>query len=283
MLHTTKKMNSKDFLKLIEFETEEINHFFKKASVEGRGTSQEVSDRRELAVKKFLERYFPFPYRVAKGNIIDSFGLRSNSIDCIILNPCHPYTVSDENKYSVIFADGVDCAIEVKPDLSNKKEIVRSLDQIRSVKKLRRKKDDRIKLLNEKEIPEKEETRKQIASVIFSNKTFSDLEYLIKHIGNYYIDNKIPRKEQFDLIVINGKGILYNSRKFSNINFPHHQGLYFINHEKNTLASFLLQLNKFPQPEEKFGVPVLNFYYKDPQTSMAIYNAEINEELNNIK
>tara|TARA_R110001606_G_C15383343_1_gene650690 strand:- start:307 stop:1137 length:831 start_codon:yes stop_codon:yes gene_type:complete len=272
-------MNSEDFLKIIEFEAEEINHFFKKASIEGRGTSQEVADRREIAVKKFLERYFPFPYRIAKGNIIDSYGLRSNSIDCILLNPCHPYTVTDESKYSLIFADGVDTAIEVKPDLSNKNELFRSLDQIKSVKKLRRKKDDHIKLLGKKIIEEMEISRKQISSVIFANKTFSNIETLIKHIGNYYIENKITKREQFDLIVINGRGILYNSRKNYNIDFPGYEGLYFIEHNKKTLASFLLQLNRFPQPEEKFGTPVLNYYYNESEKPFATFNAEINKGL----
>jgi hypothetical protein len=133
-------MNSNDFLNLIAAESKEISHFFKKASIEGKGTPQEVSDRREVAVKRFIEKYFPFPYRVAKGNIIDSYGKRSNSIDCLILNPCHPYTVTNENKYSIIFADGVDVAIEVKPDLKNINELERGLNQARSVKMLRRQK-----------------------------------------------------------------------------------------------------------------------------------------------
>ena len=273
-------MNSEDFLELIEFETEEINHFFKKASIEGKGTSQEVSDRREIAVKKFLERYFPFPYRVAKGNIIDSFGLRSNSIDCILLNPCHPNTVTDENKYSVIFADGVDVAIEVKPDLSNKNEIFRSLEQIRSVKKLRRQKSDYVKQIGKKINEEGELTRKQISSVIFGNKTFVNIETLINHIGNYYIENKIIAREQFDLIVINGRGILYNSRLNHNISFSEqHQGLYFMEYDTKTLAIFLLQLNKFPQCEMKLGKPVLSFYYTQTETELATYVEEINKGL----
>jgi hypothetical protein len=273
-------MNSKDFLDLIQMESEEIDHFFRKASLEGRGTSQEVSDRREIAVKKFLERYFPFPYRIAKGNIIDSYGLRSNSIDCIILNPCHPNTVTDDNKYSVIFADGVDVAIEVKPNLSNKKEIFRSLEQIQSVKKLRRKKSDSIKRIGQKPNEENEITRKQISSVIFGTKTFVNIETLIKHIGKYYIDNKITRREQFDIIVINGRGILYNSRLNYNINLSNDaQGLYFVEYDTATLAAFLLQLNRFPQCEMKMGKPVLSFYYTNPQTEFATYNKEINNGL----
>lgn len=126
-------------IELLRMEAKEIALSFKKASIEGEGTPQEVSDRREEALNKFLRKYFPFPYRVVKGNIIDSFGKRSNSIDCIIINPSHPYTVDVNNgKASIIFADGVDYAIEIKPDLSNNDEIKRSLNQIQSVKRLSR-------------------------------------------------------------------------------------------------------------------------------------------------
>ena len=126
-------------IELLRAETKEIAASFEKASIEGEGTPQEVSDRREGVINRFLEKYFPFPFRIVKGNIIDNYGNRSNSIDCIVLSPSHPYTVDPLNgKASVIFADGVDYAIEVKPDLSQIKELERGLEQIRSVKRLRR-------------------------------------------------------------------------------------------------------------------------------------------------
>ena len=86
-----------------------------------------------------LEKNFPFPYRITKGNIIDSYNQRRASIDCIILDPSHPYTIDSKNKKaSVIFADGVDYAIEIKGNLTDKDEIERALKQIESVKKLTR-------------------------------------------------------------------------------------------------------------------------------------------------
>lgn len=273
-------MNSKDFLDLIHFETDEINHFFKKASIEGRGTSQEVSDRREIAVKKFLEKFFPFPYRIAKGNIIDSYGHRSNSIDCLILNPCHPHTISSENKYSIIFADGVDVAIEVKPDLSNKNELERSLEQIISVKKLRRQKHGKIRVYPEKFTEEEIITGKQIPSVIFSNKTFANIETLIKKVGDYYIKHNVKSREQFDMIVISDRGILFNSRKNLNIFFSEEQqGLYFVEFGKNTLATFLIYLNKFPQCEMRMGTPVLNYYFNLENNIPATLNHDVNKKL----
>ena len=132
-----------NLLDLLEIESKELAVSFEKASVEGQGTPQEVSDRREIAVKKLLEKYFPFPFRIAKGNISDSHGNRSASIDCIVLNPDHPHTVSDEEKFSAILADGVDFAIEVKPDLTKVDEINRALNQLKTVKSLTRVKDGR--------------------------------------------------------------------------------------------------------------------------------------------
>ena len=54
------------------FKSSIIAASFEKASIEGEGTPQEVADRREEVVKRFLEKYFPFPYRVVKGNIINN-------------------------------------------------------------------------------------------------------------------------------------------------------------------------------------------------------------------
>ncbi|SHN93085.1 hypothetical protein BHECKSOX_2110 [Bathymodiolus heckerae thiotrophic gill symbiont] len=54
------------------------------------------------------------------------------------MNPDHPYAVSDDEKFSAILADGVDFAIEVKPDLTKVDEINRALNQLKTVKSLTR-------------------------------------------------------------------------------------------------------------------------------------------------
>lgn len=201
-------MNSK-LLEILSLEAKEIALSFEKASIEGQGTPQEVSDRRESAfVNAFISKYFPFPFRVEKGNIIDSYNKRSNSIDCVVLNPAHPYTIDSKNeRASIIFADGVDYAIEIKPDLTSQAEIERSLLQIQSVKKLRRKKHGILllgKMIREKTIePEAIETAYQIPCFIFANKTYTDISLLLTYIMEYYIREDVPPREQFDYIVIN--------------------------------------------------------------------------------
>ena len=166
-----------------------------KASIEGRGTPQEVADRRESVVQKFIAKYFPFPFRIAKGNIVDSFGNRSASIDCIILNPEHPHTVSDSRLYSVILADGTDFAVEIKPDLTSQVEIERALRQIRSVKNLSRATNS---------LPV-EGNKGKIHGIIFSNTTYSDIGLLLTHILNFYKTENVKRIHQFDMIIVNNR------------------------------------------------------------------------------
>ncbi len=256
-------------LELLKLEAMEIKLSFEKAKVEGAGTPQEVSDRRECAVvNTFLSKYFPFPYKVVKGNIIDSFGNRSNSIDCIIINPSHPYTIDPKNeKASIIFADGVDVAIEVKPDLSNESELHRALIQVQSVKKLRRKRSG---ILKYKETPEKVETSYHIPTYIFAEKTYSDVRTLIEKIVYFYIENRVPLSEQFDYIVINERLILFNSYINGYAQFSKNYGILYSETAENTLAAFLLWLNRNPRSELSMGQSVLIFYLDD-----AIYNKSL--------
>jgi len=49
---------NQDLKDILLFESEEIEHLFKKASVEGKGTPQEVSDRREPVVKNLINKTY---------------------------------------------------------------------------------------------------------------------------------------------------------------------------------------------------------------------------------
>ena len=250
-----------NLLDLLEIESKELAVSFEKASVEGQGTPQEVSDRREIAVKKLLEKYFPFPFRIAKGNISDSHGNRSASIDCIVLNPDHPHTVSDEEKFSAILADGVDFAIEVKPDLTKVDEINRALNQLKTVKSLTRVKDGL--LLKSKVSEEDQTTAKKIPSFVFSDKSYVDIRNLVEKIVEYYEKNSIKKEDQFDCIVINRRCLIFNSRKNSYFNLNEDsQGILIANLGIQTLAGFLLWLNKLPLSSPRMSPPVLEHYLK---------------------
>jgi|GEM_PF-582193 len=230
-------------LELLALESKDISSQFRKASLEGRGTPQEVSDRREDIFSDFLRRYFPFPFRVAKGNIIDSFGKESASIDAILLNPSHPYIVSNNSKYSAILADGVDLAIELKPELKSDIEISRALKQIISVKKLRKVESVQVPLICSTTNGELEKY-KRIPCVIFADSTYSDIGILVEKVINFYIENNTPRILQFDLIVINDAYVIFNSSKanFININVD---GIGYVKTDSYTLAFFLYNVNRF--------------------------------------
>ena len=266
--------------RLLESEANEINNFFEKASIEGEGTPQEVSDRRESALTVFLKKYFPFPYRVTKGNIRDSYGNNSMSIDCIILNPKHPYTTTNEYQYSIILADGIDVAIELKPKLNSDYEIERSLEQITSVKKLRRVNSSGHRSILEK--PRSNfyyETHKTIPSIIFSIETYKNEELLIEKIVSYYEKEKVDRIHQFDFIVVNNEFIIFNSKIDSYVHLKElGEGIYINDYKESTLSAFLLHLNILPQSEMRISNTVLEHYIKVKPNQVRSYT-DLNERL----
>lgn len=272
-----------DLIELLKIEGLEINHYFAKASIEGKGTPQEVSDRREIALTNFLKKYFPFPYRIAKGNILDSFGNRSASIDCILLNPGHPYTTTDDSKFSIILADGVDVAIELKPHLNSDTEIERSLKQVQTVKELTRQKSGLMRLEMLGDISDGfYETSKKIPCVIFATETYKDDKLLLEKIVSYYELNKLNRTFQFDIIVINNKCLILNSRIDSYIHLKDFdEGIYILNFGDLTISAFLMYLNQLPQSEIRISNSVLEFYLGVRPENMKTYK-DINERLGKI-
>lgn len=264
-------------IELLRAETKEIAASFEKASIEGEGTPQEIADRREEVINRFLEKYFPFPFRIVKGNIIDSHGNRSNSIDCIVLSPSHPYTVDPVNrKASVILADGVDFAIEVKPDLAQKTELERGLEQIRSVKRLRR---VRTGLASK---PEEIERAKQIPGFIFSETTYINAKTLISNIVDYYVDNAVPRAEQFDLIVVNNRLIAINNSKKSKFHRKDFEGIAVYETGEDTLAYFLFLMNLLPKSEPDMDKNIMTIYLQDTPEHNKVIFEDLNKKLNTI-
>lgn len=267
-------------LQLLEIESLEIESSFKKASIEGRGTPQEVSDRREAKLSEFIRKYFPFPFRVTKGQIIDSYGNESASIDCILLNANHPYTTGNGQQFSAILSDGVDVAIELKPDLSSDTEIERSLKQIESVKKLKRVHTSIIPTVGKTKIYIKEANRR-IPAIIFSTETYKDIDLLLKKITEYYVKNEIPRILQFDLIVVNNRCVIVNS-SLVNYSSVEYDGLIVLKTERYTLAFLLMELNKYPKSISNFNMSktVLSHYIKsDLFNAIEIIESPYNHQL----
>ncbi|GFM89286.1 hypothetical protein PSCICO_46850 [Pseudomonas cichorii] len=260
-----------DLMKLLQLESEELSNKFAKASIEGRGTPQEVADRREAAVHALIAKYFPFPFRIAKGNIIDSFGGRSASIDCVVLNPEHPHTVSDGNHFSVLLADGTDHAIEIKPDLTSRDEIERALKQIASVKKLKR--------LHVGKPNTPSETT--INGIIFSNTTYIDLNLLLNSITEYYTANRIKRVHQFDLLVVNKRCVIVNCRHGHNLHPLHGapEGMLILQSGLNTFAAAIFMMNQLPLSRIRLDESVIVGYIVKEDLGIMEWSVPVNEAL----
>lgn len=245
-----------EFIELLKLEYQELKLGFSKASIEGKGTPQEIADRREEIFHSFFKKYFPFPYRITKGNIVDSYNKRSASIDCIILNPSHPYTVDTKNKKaSIIFADGVDYAIEIKGDLCNKDEVERALKQIKSVKELTRVRNG---LILEKD---KNEYTYKISTILYADKTYSDIEKLIDIILGFYKHNKIKRIHQFDVIIASDYTIINSCQ--GQISFNDSKGIFFEKTDDKTLAVLLFLMANMPLVQPSYNENIYNIYLKN--------------------
>ena len=127
-------------LEILKAEGRRILEEFALASEQGDGTPQEIADFRENVVQDFVSRFYPASHVVSKGKVTDLEGYQSNSIDCLLLNPAHPNLIDAKGKFRLIFADGCDAAIEVKPNLARTDELKRALEQGISIKKIKRSK-----------------------------------------------------------------------------------------------------------------------------------------------
>ncbi|MEZ5672620.1 MAG: DUF6602 domain-containing protein [Thiotrichaceae bacterium] len=217
---------------------------FESASNQGQGAPQEIADFRENAVQSFLSRFYPANHFVSKGKITDLSGNQSNSIDCLILNPAHPHLIDSKGKFRLIFSDGCDAAIEVKPDIARSDELFRGLEQGISVKKIKR--SGTSILLLGKSPRHIIEHSHYIPFFIFSIKAFEPRK-LYEKIVQYYTENQTPIEHQIDSICILGKGILRNI-KYKELNyFGQNSGWYFENWDELTLVGFLMNIgNTYP-------------------------------------
>jgi len=258
---------------LLRIEAAELRTSFMKASVTGQGTPQEVADFREHAVQSFLQRFFPFPYRVAKGNIRDSFGRASDSIDCVLCCPAHPHTIDSYGKFQLLLADGVDAAIEVKPDIANRTELERGLAQGISVKHLRRVQSGLIGQDSESPFGQ---YAHRVPYFIFSMKAKADPLTTGHEIVDYYRNNQVSVLDQADAICVNDVGV------FINVQVPEMYawgvqpedgekcGWWFTEWGETALVGFLMHLHLVPHARLKVQEELLFPYLKQAKFNRLI-------------
>lgn len=249
---------------VLHFEARSLKDYFQKASRTGRGTSQEVADRREGFFTNRLVRYFPPPVTFAKGNIEDVRGLRSQSIDCIMLSPAHPLLIDDDGRRAAILAEGVDFAIEIKPSLASKRELYRALDQGKSVKDLAR---GRYGVTQK----EKNDFHQKIPFVVSAEGTFANPRDLVEKVVQYYEDRGIPRLMQFDLILINNRFLAYNiCPLFPAFGFDY--GVVIAEVGEGSFALFLWFLHAWPKSEMTISSSVLLPYFRMLPSNWTTYH-----------
>ena len=249
---------------ILRLDREELLQAFRKASVSGRGTPEHVADDRETALRDLLARYFPYPHHVVKGNISDSHGNRSASIDAIVVNPIHPHTMLQGRSPFFLAAEGVDYAIELKPDLGNQSEIERALGQMRTVKKLRRATDGL--LIGRKRLSAPlRELALRIPCVLFAERTYSDTAHLMEKIVSYYKTNGVPTGQQIDMICISDGTLVINSSKVTHF-YLNVEGLVFRDFGDDVLYNFLFFLLRIPPSTPRMKTDVLSHYIERPTT-----------------
>lgn len=193
-----------------------------------------------------------------------------------MLNPSHPYTVDVNNdKASFIFADGVDYAIEIKPDVSNKAELERALLQIQSVKRLRRIKHG--VLFENRHPKELVESLKTVPGVIVSDKSYDSPRTLVERIYDFYKTNAVPPIEQFDLLLVNNCYLLYNFRPNSYIASGDAMFIAYGDYKEKSIAAFLYELNIIPHCEPIIGDNVMKLYLEGIRTNMLRHYTDLDE------
>jgi hypothetical protein len=250
-----------------------------------------TGDSKELTVSQFVERYLPADFKVKRGIIYSQQGY-SNNIDCVVLAPNHPALATPIRE--VILAEGVYSAIEVKPDISvltEKGELLRGLNQIKSIKSLSRQIEqvDLSKLLNTSPKPN---YYSKIPCAIFSHKSTEILK-TINFIISKIKDGTLNSEEIPDLIVTLDKGLIMYTPHLSSTGIgqalPKEQRelygervfLHFETTEKETtLALFLLMFLNFTPPTMLTSKFIIKDYLAQLKVkySTKIYAVELNAE-----
>ena len=263
--------------KIFRYDRDELLREFGRASISGKGTPEHVANDREVALRCFLRRYFPIPSRVCKGKVSDSYGRRSSSIDAIVVNPIHPSTMASKERHAFFLAaEGIDYAIELKPQLSSRKEIERGLKQIRSVKVLRRRTHGL--LVSGKRLSDSgKDLALQIPCIIFAQEAYKDKRRLIEAIVSYYASRKIPLREQFDIIcILDGTIVVNASKKYWTLDVD---GLIFRDFGRDVLCYLMFLLLSMPKSTPLMKEDVLSHYISLPQITTWTQYSDLNSQL----
>ncbi len=98
--------------------------------------SAAMGDEREVLVREFLEKVFPFPYRFGTGAITDSSGKVSGQLDVVVEWPFFASFPAPVGTQRLYLAESVAYAIEVKSNVAKKwDDIQQTVSQIRQLRR----------------------------------------------------------------------------------------------------------------------------------------------------
>ena len=246
--------------KILIEENRQLKSKFALASISGGNTPNDVAQRRELSVSDLFRKFFAFPYQIAKGNIVDSYGNCSRSIDTIVLNPTHPQ-ITTNNEYSIIVAEAVDFAIEVKSDFTGS-EINRALEQVQSVKKIKSA-VPRVNNTLQSQFQLSEHKSKQIPTIIVAQKTYKNIESLIEKIFYFYKNNGASSIDIFDLIITLDGNYIINSGIDHYEHINNIEGILTANFGDDVLFHLLRWIKNRPESNPHFQHNPLTHYLDD--------------------
>ena len=226
------------------------------------GTPEAVANFREDFIREIVGRIYEQSFRMSKGPIFDTFGNRSNSIDCVVCAPNHPLFLDRLGRDTALLVDGVHSAIEIKPDISSMPasygaELIRGLEQLRSCKRLLRTEAGITSLELGRAHPALRDWLLRVPAHMFSVKA-GDLITTAQYIGGYYQEKQVPLSEQFDFLVVLGLGML------EVVKWPR-DGVVtpkiVVRHlADDALGNFLFRASTMPGPEMRMSRSVVDRY-----------------------
>jgi hypothetical protein len=178
----------------------------------------------------------------------------------VICAPNHPYTVSARDKFSLLLAEGVDSVVEVKPDISDRAELHRALEQGLTVKRLRR---ATTSLLHERH--PLSEWAKRVPFGIFSMRCKAAPIETGFEVLEFYAERGTAPIDQADFIVVNDVCVFSNFvdsslNSWNASGFPNQTGWFYEGWQQDSLVGFLLRLHRVAHAGMKLQEDVLPRY-----------------------
>ena len=96
--------------------------------------------------------------------------------------------------------------------------------------------------------------------MLVAEKTFKGSRKLLEVIIDYYVKEKIPAIEQFDIILVNNRCVVYNVRPNSYVSIGNERTLLFMDTGNMSIAFFLYELNKMMYSEPSISENAMKIY-----------------------